>query len=139
MYAEALNEWKTAPDDEVYQYIDIVRARTGLKGVVESWENYSTVPDKPLTKDGMREIIHRERLNELAFEGSRFWDLRRWKKAEQYMNQPVRGLNIYGETPAEFFKVQNVFDLTFEKKDYLWPIKQSDILENKNLVQNPGW
>ena len=139
MYAEALNEWKSAPDAEVYQYIDEVRARTGLKGVVESWENYSTVPDKPLTKEGMREIIHRERLNELAFEGSRFWDLRRWKKAEQYMNQPVRGLNIYGETPEEFFKVQNVFNLKFEKKDYLWPIKQSDILENKNLVQNPGW
>ncbi|MDD4191912.1 MAG: RagB/SusD family nutrient uptake outer membrane protein [Mangrovibacterium sp.] len=139
MYAEALNEWKPAPDAEVYQYIDEVRARTGLKGVVESWENHSTTPEKPQTKEGMREIIHRERLNELAFEGPRFWDLRRWKKAEAYMNQPIRGLNIYGETAPEFYKVENVFNSSFGKKDYLWPIKQSDLLENKNLVQNPGW
>lgn len=139
MYAEALNEWKSAPDVEVYQYIDEVRARTGLKGVVESWENHSTTPEKPRTKEGMREIIHRERLNELAFEGPRFWDLRRWKKAETYMNQPIRGLNIYGETAQDFFRVENIFNLSFEKKDYFWPIKQSDILENKNLVQNPGW
>jgi hypothetical protein len=139
MYAEALNESKSVPDEEVYQYIDYVRLRTGLKGVVESWSKFSTIPNKPATKDGMREIIHRERLNELAFEGPRFWDLRRWKKAEQYMNQPIRGLNIYGETPEEFFKVQNIFSLSFEKKDYLWPISQKDLLENKNLVQNPGW
>lgn len=139
MYAEALNEWKAAPDDEVYEYIDLVRVRTGLKGVVESWQTHSLEPDKPFTKEGMREIIHRERLNELAFEGSRFWDLRRWKLAGEYMNKPVRGLDIQGETAADFYKPTEIYKLEFTTKDYLWPVRQSVLLKNKNLIQNFGW
>lgn len=139
MYAEALNEWKTAPDDEVYEFIDLVRARTGLDGVVESWQTHSLQPDKPFTREGMREIIHRERLNELAFEGSRFWDLRRWKLAGEYMNKPVRGLDIRGETAADFYKTTEIYNLEFTIKDYLWPIRQSVLLKNKNLIQNFGW
>ncbi len=139
MYVEALNEVKAVPDAEVYEYIDLVRARTGLKGVVESWRDYSLNPDKPSTQEGMREIIRRERLNELAFEGSRFWDLRRWKLAEEYMNRPIRGLNIVGPTAAEFYQVKEVYAPTFTKKDYLWPIRQSVLLKNTNLVQNLGW
>lgn len=139
LYAEALNEWKDQPDAEVYEYIDLVRHRTGLKGVVESWSTHSLQPEKPTTQTGMREIIQRERLNELAFEGARFWDLRRWKLAKEYLNKPVRGLSILGETADDFYKVRTVFPLQFSDKDYLWPIRQSEILNNKNLVQNPGW
>ena len=40
MCAECLNEYKAAPDEEVYQYIDLVRAHAGLEGVVDSWEKY---------------------------------------------------------------------------------------------------
>lgn len=139
MYAEALNEWKTAPDAEVYEYIDLVRARTGLEGVVDSWSNYALQPGKPLTKEGMRDIIRRERMNELAFEGIRFWDLRRWKLAKEYMNKPIRGLNPRGETVDDFYQVQTVYPLKFEDKDYLWPIRQSVLTRNVNLLQNPGW
>jgi hypothetical protein len=139
MYAEALNEAKAAPDAEVYEFIDQVRARTGLDGVVESWRNHSLEPDKPSSREGMREIIRRERLNELAFEGSRFWDLRRWKLAEKYMNMPVRGLNIRGETAADYYTDMEIYNLEFTSRDYLWPIRQSVLLKNKNLVQNLGW
>ncbi|MFA7492005.1 MAG: RagB/SusD family nutrient uptake outer membrane protein [Proteiniphilum sp.] len=139
MYAEALNETKGIPDADVYEYIDKVRKRSGLDGVAESWQNHSIKPDKPLTKDGMRKIIQRERMIELAFEGIRFWDLRRWKLSEEYMNKPIRGWNVYETDPNEFYKVQNIFDLKFEKKDYLWPIQTSELLKNKNLIQNPGW
>ena len=139
MYAEALNEWKTAPDAEVYEYIDLVRARTGLEGVVDSWSKYALNPNKPSTQEGMRDIIQRERMNELAFEGVRFWDLRRWKLAKEYMNKPVRGLDFRGETAEEYYTVQNLYQLEFEDKDYLWPIKQSILMRNTNLVQNPGW
>lgn len=139
MYAEALNEVKSSPDEEVYEYVDLVRARTGLKGVVESWQDHSNVPDKPASKEGMREIIRRERLNELAFEGSRFWDLRRWKLSEEYMNRPIRGLNIRGENPADFYQVREIYRPTFGKKDYLWPIRLRVLLKNTNLVQNLGW
>jgi hypothetical protein len=133
MYAEALNEaGETTPAPDVYTYIDLVRERTGLGGVVESWRDHSIEPNKPLTKEGMREIIHRERLNELAFEGIRFWDLRRWKLAEEYLNRPVRGIN-------DKYEVVELFQQTFGKKDYLWPIKVSALIKNLNLVQNPGW
>jgi hypothetical protein len=141
LYSEALNEVKEAPDAEVYEYIDRVRARTGLKPVVEAWREHATADkrSKPATKEGMREIIRRERMNELAFEGARFWDLRRWKLAEEYMNKPVRGLSPFGSTEAEFYKVQEIFPLKFEKKDYLWPIRTGVLLTNQHLVQNPGW
>ncbi len=139
MYSEALNETKETPDAGVYEYIDLVRERTGLKGVVESWQNYSNQPDKPYSKNGMREIIQRERLNELAFEGIRFWDLRRWKLSEKYMNEPIQGLNILGSTPEDFYTVNDLFLPTFISKDYLWPLRTGNLLKNKNLVQNPGW
>lgn len=139
MYAEALNEVKGTPDDKVYEYIDKVRERSALDGVVESWRNHSINPAKPLNKEGMREIIQRERMIELAFEGIRFWDLRRWKLSEKYMNKPIRGWNVYETKPEDFYQVQNIYDLKFTKKDYLWPIQTSELLKNKNLIQNPGW
>jgi hypothetical protein len=138
MYAEALNESKSTPDEEVYLYIDSVRHRTGLPGVVESWHDHALNPGKPLTKAGMRDIIQRERLNELAFEGSRFWDLRRWNLAETYLNRPVRGLNVFGER-EDFYTITELSPLKFTKKEYLWPIKVSNLAVNTNLVQNPGW
>jgi hypothetical protein len=139
MYAEALNEF-SGPGAEVYEYIDRVRARVGLKGVVESWANYSNSPSKPSTKDGLREIIHRERTVELALEGKRFWDLRRWKKISELNEQP-RGWNIMGETREDFYRVVEVArtPVKFTVKDYFWPIKESDMIVNKNLVQNYGW
>jgi len=139
LYAEALNEIKDIPDGDVYEYIDLVRARTGLDGVEDSWANHSIFPDKPLDKDGMREIIHRERLNELAFEGQRYWDLRRWKLLKDYMNKPVEGWDIYRRTHEDFYQKQTLAEPRFEEKDYLWPIRTGNLLKNKNLIQNPGW
>src|SRR5690606_35965139 len=78
MYAEALSEPDPAGSAEAIVYLDKIRARAGLKGVAESWDNYSNRPDKYKSQEGLREIIRQERLIELAFEGHRFWDLRRW-------------------------------------------------------------
>ncbi len=139
LYAEALNESLSAPNVEVYEYIDLIRQRSGLDGVIDSWEQHSRFPQKPTTKDGMREIIHQERNIELAFEGQRFWDLRRWKKSIEYMNQPVRGWNVDGETAQEFYQVITHNRSQYTLRDILWPIMQDEILRNKNLVQNPGW
>ena len=138
LYAEALNEVKGTPDAEVYEFIDKVRERAGLEGTVDSWANYSSQPTKPTTKEGMREIIRQERLIELAFEGQRFWDLRRWKEAEKYMNMPIRGWNIAGKGLG-FYNVTTIFTPSFNFKDYLWPIKENERINNPNLVQNPGW
>ncbi len=144
LYAEALNESKESPDDEVYEYVDRIRKRAGLNGVVESWNNYSVNPDKPSTKSGMRDIIRQERLIELAFEGHRFWDLRRWLLAQEMMNIPIRGWNVAAESaaPEDYYQVKVIVTdrlSRFEEKDYLWPIRLREILNTPSLVQNPGW
>src|SRR5690606_27183538 len=84
LYSEALNEMKSQPDAEVYEWIDKVREHAGLDGVVESWASASTNPGAPSNKAAMRKIIQRERMIELAFDGQRLWDVRPWKIADQY-------------------------------------------------------
>lgn len=139
LYSEALNEIKGSPDAEVYKWIDMVRERAGLKGVVESWKK-STISNKPSTQSGMREIIRRERLIELAFEGQRFNDIRRWKEALKYLNEPVQGWNYKGDTADSYYTVTTYWDKrVFETRDYLWPLRTETITINSNLVQNPGW
>nr|WP_281163387.1 RagB/SusD family nutrient uptake outer membrane protein [Niabella aurantiaca] len=137
-YAEALNE-VNGPTDEVYTYIDRVRARSGLEGVVSSWANYSSDPSKPLSKDGMRKIIKRERTCELALEGIRFWDLRRWKDAVAELNTPIRGWDIYQYTDANYYRPAVFFTRAFINRDYFWPISLNERRVNSNLVQAAQW
>lgn len=137
MYAEALNESLSAPNAEVYKYIDLVRERAGLQGVMDAWQSYSKYPGKPATKDGMREIIRKERLNELACEGKRFWDFRRWKVT---LPKEVYGWNVSGKTPDNFYRKVVLYERPeYYYRDYLWPLKISTLLQNSNLIQNPGW
>ena len=139
LYAETLNEAKSAPDDEVYSWVDSIRARANLHGVVESWK-YAKDPQKPATKEGMREIIKRERLIELSFEGQRPFDLRRWRDAEKYLNEPVRGWDFQGQKLEDYYLTRVYFsNRRFTYKDYLWPLRSNTIVVNSNLVQNPGW
>ena len=139
LYAEALNETMATPSAEVFKYVDMIRARAGLKGVAESWSNYSIYPQKYLTQNGMRDIIHRERDIELAFEGQHFYDMRRWKESVQNFSQPVKGWNVEGTSPEDFYQVKVLRSINYGLRDVLWPIKQSEILSNPNLIQNPGW
>ena len=141
-YAEALNETKDSPDAEVYEYIQRVRHRAGLdigSDLVSTWTQYSSNPNKPTTKEGMRDIIRQERMIELALEGHRYWDIRRWKLAGDYFSRPIRGWNIYRPDVEGFYEIENIFYRNFLVKDYLWPISQNELLRNPNLVQNPGW
>lgn len=139
LYAEALNESLPAPNDEVYHYLDLVRERAGLNGVAQSWETYSIYPEKYKNKDGMREIIQQERNIELAFEGHRFWDVRRWGFAVEYFTQPIQGWNINGVESADFYQPTTIDKIDYSLRDIFWPIQESEILVNRNLLQNPGW
>ena len=138
-YAEALNESLSTPDQRVYHAIDQVRIKSGLKGVVESWQKHSKFPNKVRTKEGMRDIIRRERTNELIFEGKRFYDLRRWKTAHIAMNKPTKGFNVSADDTKKFNQIQVLLIQEFIRRDYLVPIATVDIRENTNLVQNPFW
>lgn len=139
MYAEALNE-ASGPVGEVFIYLDLIRSRAGLDGVKESWLNHSSNPDKPNTREGLRKIIQQEREIELAFESKHFWDIRRWKRIGDMNDQP-RGWNVIGETKEDFYKVITLprVPVSFSTKDYFWPIRESNLAVNKNLIQNFGW
>ena len=138
LYAEALNEY-SGPGAAVYEYINYVRKRAGLKSVEESWSNYSVNSGKYQTQQGLREIIQQERAIELCFEGHRFYDLKRWKKAMTELNYRVQGWNILQSTAAQYYKVVTLHDRKFDFKDYFWPLRELDLIVNKNLQQNPGW
>lgn len=140
LYSEALNEIKDQPDMEVYQWIDMVREHAGLDGVVESWAAASKIPDKPASQSGMREIIRDERLIELAFEGQRFWDVRRWKIAERFWSLPPTKFNLDLTNIEKTYLVETYAparQVTF--RDYLYPIREYDLRINNNLVQTYGW
>lgn len=114
-FAEAENEVNGATA-QVYEAINAIRERPGID-----------MPPIPagLTKDQMRDRIWNERRVELAFEGHRYRDIRRWKIAETYIPSLIEpsGLN-------------RVFD---PSKHYLWPFPQSEIDANENLAQNPNY
>jgi starch-binding outer membrane protein, SusD/RagB family len=138
LYAEALNETE-GPTEEVNKYIDLVRVRAGLPKVAVSWTNFSSNPEKFQNKDGMRSIIHQERLIELAFESHRLWDLRRWKESATELNKQILGWDLSQTEPISYYRTTVVFNQSFGSKDYFWPINEDYIVNNRNLVQNLGW
>ncbi|MGY0036735.1 RagB/SusD family nutrient uptake outer membrane protein [Pedobacter sp. NJ-S-72] len=139
LYAESLNEAK-GPVTEVYMIVNRIRTRAGLPTVQDSWANFSVNPTKYTTRDGMRSIIQRERAVELCFEGSRYWDLVRWKLAGQELNGNVKGWSITEHDPELYYRELSIYSRQFVvPRDYLWPIKEYDLLVNQNLVQNPNW
>lgn len=138
LYAEALNE--TGDQATALTYVNQIRARAGLNTVESSWSNFSNKPNKFATKDGLREIIRRERLIEMAFEGSRFWDLRRWKTAPTTLSEPIYGWDILQSTYEDYNKRLLLYSPRFvAPRDYFWPIKEYDMQINPHLVQNAGW
>ena len=138
LYAECLNE-VNGPTSEAYSWIDKVRARSGLQGVVDSWANYSNNPGKPLTKEGLRQIIHQERRIELSFEGQAGWDLRRWKELQSVLTGPIQGWNVFNRTVSGYYQLLNVFQPVFGLRNYFYPIQDYDVLTNPNLVQTLYW
>jgi len=138
LYAECQNE-VNGPSATAYQYIDSVRARAGLPGVVASWAQYSNNPGKPASQAGLRAIIHQERRIELAFEGQAGWDLRRWKELQGVMSGPMQGWNVFNKTVQGFYQVTNVFQPLFGLKDYFVPLQTYDLTVDPNLVQNLYW
>lgn len=139
MCAEALNESKETPDAEVYKYVDLVRERAGLDGVVRSWQKYSNQPNKPTTKNGMREIIQRERKIELACEGVYYWDSHRWKTAVKEQNRPIQGWNVNAKEAVDYYTPVTLYTQSFSYKNYFAPIPEKDLTNNPQLQQNPGW
>ncbi|RPD50718.1 RagB/SusD family nutrient uptake outer membrane protein [Paracnuella aquatica] len=129
-YVEALNEYSPGHGD-IKRYLDLIHERAGIPAIPAG-----------LGQAEMRERIRLERRIELAFEGHRVFDNRRWKIAEQTDGGPMWGMNVNkgnSFTDVSFFE-RTVFETrVFQRKHYLWPIPQSEMDRNKAMVQNPGW
>lgn len=144
MQAEAWNEYLDQPDSRVYDPLDKVRERAGVLPVREAWGSYSNNPVKVTTKVGMRDIIHQEYGIEFAFEGHRYWDIRRWLTAHQTMNEKQYGWNVIGTTDQAFYNYETGPVVVYSSnkfiapRDYLDPFDAEEILIS-GMVQNPGW
>ena len=109
MYAEAVNE-TSGPTAEVYESMNKIRARAMMPEVTPG-----------LTQGEMRDEIKHERKVEFFMEGTRYFDLIRWRDAETVL------LQVTAES--------RTFDPNVH---YLWPIPQFAIDQSPNLTQNPG-
>lgn len=144
MSAEAWNEYLDRPNDHVYEMLDVVRVRAGIPPVREAWNTYAKNPGKVNTQAGMRDIIRQEWNIEFAFEGRRFWNLRRWKTAADELNEPQKGWNVVSNTDAGFYNNYNgPIDVWTKRsfsspRDYFFPIRAEEILIS-GVKQNPGW
>jgi hypothetical protein len=154
LYAEALTEsvaGNGAPPEEAFTHVNAVRTRAGLLDVKTTWDQAAS-KRKGLynSKEGMLEIIRRERTIELCFEGKRGEDMRRWRIAHEQYNSPIRGWNGISPynnvspgalTNAGYYLVtdHHVHSVSYGVKDYLWPIKADNLDVNSNLKQNPYW
>lgn len=133
-YAEALNETEPGNPD-ILKYVNLIRERAGIPALGAG-----------LSQEAMREAIRRERRVELNCEGIRFSDIRRWKIAEQVLNKDFWGMNFNGKeisddenNPNAYFKRTVYQHRVFSKKNYWFPVPQSEIDKNSFLVQNPYW
>ncbi|HWV68349.1 RagB/SusD family nutrient uptake outer membrane protein [Chitinophaga sp.] len=130
-YAECINEADPA-SPEALKYVNLIRERAGIP------QYGSAELPAPAGLAAIREAIRKERRVELAFENNRFFDVRRWKIAEQTENGPIYGLNIGADMPG-FLQVVPFETRVFERKHYLFPLPADDVDNDKQLVQNPGW
>lgn len=146
-YVEAMNELTqsytigkvTVSRDqaEMKRYFNMIRFRAGLPGITDS-----DVADV----EKMRKLIERERQIEFAWEGRRYFDVRRNKTASYYENLPVLGCNINAMTVDKeaYYVVSEVREnehtrKVFTKRQYFWPIPKYEVDKNPQLDQNPGW
>lgn len=112
--------------------LNVVRSRAKLNAISTG-----------LSADQFAERLENERFVELAFEGHRFYDLRRWKKAGEAKYRTIKSVEIIKNADDTFTETVKTDDSTrsyWDDKMLLFPIAQSEILKSGGqLSQNPGW
>ena len=148
--AEALYEKNgSISDADLNRTINLLRSRVNMPALTNAH----------VTANGLNMLseIRRERTVELAFEGFRREDLRRWKLAETVLPQPIKGVKFVGtEYQTRYPGLQVGVDIqvdangfivaepasarSFLPKHYLNPIPLQQVqLSHGTLTQNPGW
>lgn len=132
-FAEAMNE-AYGPDGGPYGSmtarwaVNTLRARPTVK-----------MPEYPsgLSKEQFRTRIQNERRVELAFEGHRYFDVRRWMKISD-LNE-VRGVHIINEGGTLRYERVVLETKQFDDKFYFFPVPYEELIKAPNLGQNQGW
>ncbi|RQP19362.1 MAG: RagB/SusD family nutrient uptake outer membrane protein [Parapedobacter sp.] len=102
------------------------------------------------TRAGIRELtdsevtvarVRHERQIELAFENHRYWDIRRWRIADQLLNNSrfmmIMPFRVMDDNTYIFEKAQTIGTKTFLPKLYYEQIDPAEITRNPKLIQNP--
>lgn len=129
MYAEAKQSLGQMTADVWTKTIRVLRTRAGF--------TEAGALDFPATAN-MESIVRNERRVELAMEGLRIDDIRRWKISQTVLNGWLHGAK-YGDIAVDngYLRVQlRQFDVG---KHYLWPVPPSERALNTNLTQNPNY
>jgi len=131
-YAEALFE--TGNEELARKYVNMIRERA--RG-----GNPNVLPNITATGNQLREAIRHERKIELAFEESRWYDVRRWKIAEKTDNGPENGIKIIKKADGtKSYKIEQIDTRKFiAPNHYLFPIPNNEIRKSSKLEQNPGY
>ncbi|WP_086478225.1 MULTISPECIES: RagB/SusD family nutrient uptake outer membrane protein [Arenibacter] len=137
LFAEALNEVNPS-DPRVIEYVDKVRDRAGIPKLIDVKANIVGDQDK------QREAIQREMRVELATEGQRYFDVRRWMIADNQVGEGGQGGTFYGmnmnaSDEMSFYKRTPYETRAWDKAMYLYPIPLDEIQKSEKLIQNPGW
>ncbi|MCI1779058.1 MAG: RagB/SusD family nutrient uptake outer membrane protein [Bacteroidales bacterium] len=130
-YAEA--ECELGKDIEARKYVNLIRARArgGRTGIL---------PDVTESGEALMKKIRQERKVELAFEGFRYWDVRRWKIADSTENFESKGIKIIRHPDGtKSYSIVHVDNRVFKPQHYLFPIPNSEIRKDDLLKQNPGY
>ncbi len=129
IYAEAKIELSEI-DNSVYNAINRIRQRPDV-----------AMPEilNGKTRDELREIVRHERLVELAFEGQRFFDIRRWRIAGEVMPGKVYGMTYKNENGDLQTVEVTGWESFFNERNYLWPVPQAERDLNPQLHQNQNW
>ncbi|GGC10754.1 RagB/SusD family nutrient uptake outer membrane protein [Dyadobacter sediminis] len=134
-YAEAAIESGQITAD-VYDAMDMIRARAKMPAVDRTVYN---------TQAKLRELVRRERRIELAFEGLRYWDIKRWDIGAQALNGPVYGSrlgtmnNATGVVTWNGAKIKVEDRVFVANRKYLLPIPQAELDANPAIEQNAGY
>lgn len=135
-YAEASNE--AGNTAIAYEQLKLIRKRAGILPGPD--DGYGLAAG--MNQEEMRKVIMNERQVELAYEDHRYWDVRRWKTAPETMNFIMKAMKITKTGSTYTYEVVPVnvnSNHVFKDAYYLFPIMQTELGKNPNLIQNPGY
>ena len=127
-YAEIMYE--LGNEEQAREYVNKVRARQSVN-----------MPPVTASGDKLRDKIRNERRVELAFEGHRFFDVRRWCIADETENRDLLAMNIQKQADgSKTYEVTMLLKRSFLEQHELVPIPRTEIDKSEGaLVQNPGY